>query len=121
MKSYASIDAYIKNFPAATQRQLKLLRKTIQAAAPDAGEAIKYGIPTFTFHGNLVHFGAFKTHLSFFPTSSPITAFKKELAKYETAKGTIQLPLDKPLPLRLITKIVKFRVKETLARSKKNK
>jgi len=81
-------------------------------AAPRARETISYGIPTYKLNGNLVHFGAFKDHVSFFPTSSGVNAFKKELSKYRVAKATIQFPLDKPLPLGLIKRIVTFRVKE---------
>ena len=112
MKSYKNIDQYIKNYPKDVQAVLQKIRKVIQAAAPKAQEAIKYGIPTFTLNGNLVHFGAFKDHVSFFPTSSPIVKFKKELAKYKVAKGTIQFPYGQPLPYNLIKRIVKFRVKQ---------
>lgn len=100
---------------------MQSLRQTIHTAVPNAGEAIKYGIPTITFHGNLVHFGAFKNHISFFPTSSGVKAFQKELAQYELSKGTIRFPIDKKLPLSLINKIVKFRVAETLEKKKKKK
>jgi uncharacterized protein YdhG (YjbR/CyaY superfamily) len=93
------------------------MRKAIQEAAPHATEAIKYGIPTFVLHGNLVHFGAFKDHLSFFPTASGVRAFKNELREYTTGKGTIQFT-GKP-PLALIQKIVRFRVKEQEKRTKR--
>ena len=86
--------------------------------APDAQEAISYGIPTFKLHGNLVHFAAFKTHISFFPMSSPMEAFKEEVAEYKTGPGTLQFPLDEPLPLELIRRIVQYRVKEKQARKK---
>jgi len=101
---------YIKAFPPAVRVKLKTIRSLVKQLAPHAEETIKYGIPTFVLHGNLVHFAAFKDHIGFFPTSSGIRAFKKELANYDTAKGTIRFPLDKPLPL--IKKIVKFRIKE---------
>lgn len=114
-----TIDAYIKQAPAEVRERLEIIRKTIQKAAPEAKEKISYAIPTFTYHGNLVHFAAFADHLSFFPTSSGVSAFKKDLGGYKTSKGTIQFPLDKPLPLSLITKIVKFRVKEMETRGKK--
>lgn len=117
MKSHETIDAYIKDYPEEIQVLLQKMREVIHKAAPRASEAIKYGIPTFVFHGNLVHFGAFKTHISFFPASSGVLAFKNELVKYKTAKGTIQLPLDKSLPIGLIQKIVKFRVKENLEKA----
>ena len=123
MKSYPAsaknIDEYIGTFPKETQLQLEILRKTIHKAVPNAVEAIKYGIPTITFHGNLVHFGGFKNHISFFPTSSGIREFQKELSKYETSKGTIHFPINKKLPLGLISKIVKFRVAETLNKKRR--
>lgn len=112
-----SIDEYIAACPKDVQKMLKELRKTIQVAAPDAVEKISYQIPTFYLKGNLVHFAAFKDHISFFPTSSGIQAFKKELSVYKGAKGTVQFPLDQPLPLQLVSKIVKFRVAENLKRA----
>ena len=116
MKSSESIDAYITQFPDAIQKLLQQLRKTIHSAAPEASETISYGIPTFKLRGNLVHFGGFKTHIGFYPAPRGIEAFEKELKPYRTGKGTIQFPLDKPLPLDLITKIVKFRAQENLSR-----
>ena len=115
----ASIDEYIAACPKDVQKMLKDLRKTIKAAAPDATEKISYQIPTFYLKGNLVHFAAFKDHISFFPTPSGIEAFKKELSVYKGAKGTVQFPLDKPLPLKLVSRIVKFRVAENLKRAEK--
>jgi len=114
MKAAASIDDYIAGYPEDVQSQLQKIRETIRRAAPQAGEAIKYGLATFTLHGNLVHFGAFKTHIGFYPAPSGIKEFQKELAKYDGSKGTIRFPIDKPLPLPLISKIVKFRVKQSL-------
>lgn len=119
MKKYADIDLYVAHYPKDVQLLLRKMRTTIAKAAPKAEEAISYGIPTYKFNGNLVHFGAFKDHVSFFPTSSGTAAFKKEILKYKVTKGTIQFPLDKPLPLGLITKIVRFRVKENLNKIKK--
>ncbi len=116
MKSYKTIDAYIDTFPGDVQERLLQIRQTIKKAAPKAEETIAYGIPTYTLNGNLVHFGGFKNHIGFFPTPSGIAAFKKELEKYKTSKGTIQFPLNKPLPSALITKIVKFRVKQNEAK-----
>ena len=110
MRSFHSVDDYIGSFPKPTQKLLQQMRRTIRSAAPGATEAIKYGIPTFVLNGNLVHFGGFERHVSFFPTASPVEVFKKELSKYETSKGTIRFPLDKPLPLALIKKMVLFRV-----------
>ncbi len=91
---------------------LQQLRATVQKSAPDATETIKYGIPTFVLHENLVHFAAFARHIGFYPSPSGIAEFKNELAGYKSAKGSVQFPLDEPMPLALIAKIVKFRVKE---------
>lgn len=110
-----AIDEYIAGFPPDVQKILEKVRATIRKAAPDAGEAMKYRIPTFTMNGNLVHFAAFKNHIGFYPGPSGIEAFDEELSAYENAKGSVRFPLDKPIPYGLITKIVKFRVKESLA------
>lgn len=110
-----NIDEYIAAFPNEVQKKLKEMRATIRKAAPDAEEAISYAIPTFKLKGNLVHFAAFKTHIGFYPAPRGIEAFRDELSKYSGGKGTIQFPLDAPLPLSLITRIVKFRVKDNLA------
>jgi uncharacterized protein YdhG (YjbR/CyaY superfamily) len=118
-RNYKTIDAYVALFPKDMQILLQKIRTTIHNAAPEATEAISYGIPTFKFHGNLVHFGAYTHHISFYPTSSPIPVFKKELAGYTISKGTIQFPLDKPIPYNLVTKIVEFRIKEVLAKHPK--
>ena len=109
-----SIDEYIAIYPPQIQKLLQNLRKVIQKTVPKAQEAIKYQIPTFTFHGNLLHFGAYKSHIGLYPAPSGIQAFKQELAPYATGRGTIQFPLDKDLPIELIIKIVKFRVNENL-------
>ena len=111
---FASIDEYIATFPEAIQKILQELRATIKAAAPEAEEKISYQIPTFALKGNLVHFAAFKNHIGFYPTPGGIQAFKKELSIYESAKGSVQFSIDKPLPLELIRRIVKFRVAENL-------
>lgn len=113
MKKPETIAVYIAAFPAKTQAHLKKMRATIKKAAPKAEEVMAYGVPTYTWNGNLVHFGGFKTHIGFYPSPSAIAAFKKELAGYKGAKGSVQFPLDKPLPLPLITKMVKFRIKES--------
>ena len=115
------IDSYIESFPKDVQTLLKQLRSTISKAAPEAEEAIRYAIPTFILNGNLVHFAGFKNHIGFYPAPSGIEAFKKEVSKYEAGKGTLQFPLDSPLPLNLVTKIVKFRVKQNLEKSKAKK
>ena len=116
-----SIDDYISEFPTEIQALLYQIRATIKEAAPDAHEAIKYAIPTFVYHGNLVHFAAFKNHIGFYPAPSGIEAFKKELSVYKNAKGSVQFPIDGPIPLDLISTIVKFRVKENLGKSKASK
>ncbi len=110
----SSSDKYITSFPKETQKILQKIRETIRKAAPDAEESIKYGILTYVLNGNLVHFGGFKNHIGFYPAPSGIKAFEKELSIYKSSKGAIQFPLDKPLPLKLIAKIVKFRVKDNL-------
>lgn len=111
---FNSIDAYIATFPEDIQKILEELRATIRAAAPDAEEKISYQMPTFALKGNLVHFAALKNHIGFYPTPSGIQAFKHELSKYKGANGSVQFPIDEPLPLKLISKIVKFRVAENL-------
>ena len=113
------IDDYISAFPKDVRDILQKVRSTIRKVAPDAQEKINYGIPTFTLNGNLVHFAGFKSHIGFYPTPSGIEKFKKELSKYEGAKGSVQFPLDQPIPYELIARITKFRVKEQMAKSKK--
>jgi len=117
------IDLYISGFPAETQQVLEQVRAAIRKAAPDASEIINYGIPTFFLNGNLVHFAGYKNHIGFYPTPSAIEAFKKELSVYEGAKGSVQFPLDKPMPFSLISKITRFRVKQNTdkAAAKTNK
>jgi uncharacterized protein YdhG (YjbR/CyaY superfamily) len=114
-----NIDEYIAGFPKDIQKILEEVRVTIRKAAPAAEETISYAIPTFKLNGNLVHFAAFKNHIGFYPAPRGIEAFKKELSVYKGAKGSVQFPLDEPLPLGLIGKIVKFRVGENLSKSKK--
>jgi uncharacterized protein YdhG (YjbR/CyaY superfamily) len=117
-KNYTSVDEYIKTFPKEVQDILENIRHTIRMAAPEAEEAISYQIPTFKLNGNLVYFAGWKNHVAFYPSSSAIKMFSEELSSYETSKGTIKFPLDKPIPFSLITKITKFRVKENLERKK---
>ena len=112
-----SIDEYIAGFPPDIQQILQRMRKTIKTAAPQAGEAIKYRMPTFTLKGNLVHFAAFKKHIGLYPTPSGTEKFRKELSVYEGGKGSVRFPLDKPIPYDLISRIVRFRVRETMARA----
>jgi uncharacterized protein YdhG (YjbR/CyaY superfamily) len=112
-----NIDEYIAGFPNDVQEILQKIRMTIRKAAPEAEEAIKYQIPTFTLKGNLVHFAAFKKHIGFYPAPTGTEKFQKELSVYKGAKGSVRFPLDKPIPFDLISKIVKFRVKENLERA----
>lgn len=112
--SYNTIDEYIAIYPKDVQKILQQVRKTIKAAALDAEEKISYQIPTFTLKGNLVHFAAYKSHIGFYPGASGIKTFAQELSNYQTSKGTVQFPIQDPLPLDLITTIVKFRVVENL-------
>ncbi len=112
-----SIDEYIAGFPGDIKKILESLRATIKAAAPGAEERISYQMPAFYLAGNLVYFAAFKNHIGFFPTSSGIAAFKRELGPYACSKGTVRFPFDKPLPLALIRRIVKFRVAENKKKS----
>lgn len=116
-KAAKTIDEYIAGFPPDVQRKLEELRMTIRKAAPHAEETIKYRMPTFTLNGNLVHFAAFKEHIGFYPVPTGIEAFKKELSAYKGGKGSVQFPLDKPIPFDLIRRIVKFRVKENSERA----
>lgn len=110
------VNAYIARFPKDVAEMLGQLRSAIRAAAPDATEAMAYGIPTFKLRGNLVHFGGFTKHIGFFPGPSGVTAFEDKLGKYSVSKGAIRFPLTEPLPLDLIRKIVEHRVKENLAK-----
>jgi uncharacterized protein YdhG (YjbR/CyaY superfamily) len=113
-KQFSTIDEYLKTFPAEVQARLKKMRRTIRTAAPQAEETISYQIPTFKLGGkNLVHFAGFKNHIGFYPVPSAVAAFRKELAPYVRGKGSIQFPLDRPLPYALVKRIVAFRVKET--------
>jgi uncharacterized protein YdhG (YjbR/CyaY superfamily) len=113
-----SIDQYIASAPKEVQGKLREIRKAIHEAAPEAEEAISYRMPAFRQNGVLVYFAAFKDHIGFFPTSSGVAAFKDRLADYKTSKGTVQLPLDQPLPIELIKEIVKFRVEENSTNKK---
>ena len=115
--AFHTIDEYIALFPAETQKILQELRATIYAAAPGAQEKISYQMPAFHLKGNLVYFAAWKDHIGFYPTSSGTRAFQQELSAYEFSKGTVKFPLDQPLPLDLITRIVKFRVAENLKKA----
>lgn len=107
-----ALEEYILHFPPEVQGILQELRRLIKETAPEAEEKISYGMPTFYLHGNLVHFAAHKNHIGFYPTPTGIEAFKDELSNYKGAKGSVQFPIDKPMPLDLIRKIVDFRVSE---------
>ena len=114
-----NFEDYLDRFPKEVQQRLQKMRVTVKKVAPQAKERISYGIPSFTLNGMLVWFAAFKNHIGFYPRTSAIAAFKKELSAYKGAKGSVQFPFDKPLPLPLISRMVKFRVKENLSKSKK--
>jgi uncharacterized protein YdhG (YjbR/CyaY superfamily) len=119
----STIDEYIASFPGDIQEILEKIRQTIRAAAPGAEEAFSYQMPTFKLEGNLVHFAAFKNHIGFYPTPSGIEEFEAQLAAYKGAKGSVQFPLNQPIPYDLIAKIVAFRMRENLqkAEAKRNK
>ncbi len=119
MKQFKNIDDYIADFPDDVQVSLRKMRAAIKKAAPDAEEAIKYGMPTFVLSGNLIHFAGYKNHIGLYPGSSPVKKFAEELDGYETSKGTIRFSLDKRIPLGLIGKITKFCVERNLAKAKK--
>ena len=114
---YESIDDYIKQFTPEVQEKLEALRKVIKESATDATEKISYQMPAFYLHGNLVYFAAFMHHIGFYPTSSGIEAFKDELSVYKGSKGSVQFPIDNPLPYDLIRRIVKYRVEENIKRA----
>lgn len=122
MKSKASaanpIDLYIAGFPDKVQKILQKIREIVREAAPEAEEAMKYGIPTFVLSGNLVHFAAFENHIGFYPTPSGISHFAQELSSYKSAKGSVQFPLGTTIPYSLIRKIVTFRVAENREKKK---
>jgi uncharacterized protein YdhG (YjbR/CyaY superfamily) len=111
-----TIDEYIALFPKNIQDILEKLRRAIKKSAPKAEETINYGIPTFKLYGNLVHFAAFKNHIGFYPTSSGIAAFKKDLSPYKHARGSVQFPIDKAIPFDIVRRMVKFRVEENVSR-----
>lgn len=123
--TYGSIDEYISTFTPEVQDILQTLRQVIREEAPAAKEKISYQMPTFELHGNLVHFAAFKNHIGFYPAPSGIEEFKEEVKEYHKSKGTLQFPLDKPLPYDMIRKIVRYRVagnmEKAAAKSKKKK
>jgi uncharacterized protein YdhG (YjbR/CyaY superfamily) len=111
-------DEYISQFPVKQQKALEEIRKAIKAAAPKAEEVISYSMPAYKLNGMLVYFAGYENHIGFYPTPSGIEAFKKELANYKSAKGSVQFPIDQPLPLALIKKMVQFRIKENTEKNK---
>ena len=113
-----NIDEYIATSPEDVREKLQELRTTIHQAAPEAEETISYKMPTFKLNGNLVYFAAFKDHIGFYPIPTGIKAFEKELSPYKQGRGSVQFPLDEPLPLKLVTRIVKFRARENAQRAK---
>jgi len=119
---FKSIDEYIATFPDNMQKILEELRSTIKAAAPDAGETISYNIPTFTLNGKyLIYFAGWKNHISLYPIPIGTDAFNKQVSKYVEGKGTLQFPIDKPLPMKLIARIVKLKVAENRKSADKKK
>ncbi len=110
------VKAYFEGFDPEIQERLHQIRNLVLALVPDADEDIKYGIPTFIYHGNLVHYAAFKRHIGFYPVPSGMEAFKEELKAYKQGKGSLQFPLTQPLPLDLIDRIVRFRIAESLTK-----
>ena len=115
---FSSVDEYIRMFPEQVQKKLKELRKVIKEQAPDAQEKISYQMPTFYLNGNLVHFAAFSKPIGFYPGPSGISEFENKLSNYKHAKGSVQFPIEKPLPFELIKKIVKFRVAQNVKKKK---
>jgi uncharacterized protein YdhG (YjbR/CyaY superfamily) len=120
-KQFKTIDEYIDTFPEDVRGILNELRQTIKETAPEARETISYQMPTFTLNGNLVHFAAFKNHIGFYPTPTGVEAFKEDLSRYKGAKGSVQFPIDQPLPPSLIRRIVEYRVQENLMKKTKRR
>ncbi len=120
-KSPTTVDDYLKNQPPAVRRRLKEIRTIVREAAPDANEKISYRMPAFFLHGFIVYFAAFKKHIGFYPGASGIASFRDEIRGFKSAKGSVQFPHDRPLPVELIRKIVKYRVSENLRKAKKKK
>jgi len=121
MKTFTSVDEYISSFSGETKNLLIQLRETIRKAAPEAEEKISYGMPAYKLKGVLVYFAAWKNHIGFYPSTSGVEAFKKELSTYNISKGTVQFPLDKQMPLDLITKIVQHRAHENFKKAEMKK
>lgn len=113
-----NVDEYIAGFPEHTQDLLKQLRTTVLKTVPKVEETISYRMPAYNYHGVLVYFAGYKNHIGFYPTAMGVEKFKKELSVYKGAKGSVQFPIDQPLPLKLITKIIAYRAKENLSNLK---
>lgn len=116
-KKFGTVDEYIAGFPPKVKARLRSIRKAIKEAAPGAEEKISYNMPALKLHGVLAYYAAYKEHIGFYPMASTIDAFRKQLDGYELSKGTVRLPLDKPLPLELIGAMVRFRVRENLLKA----
>jgi len=112
MKTFQDVEDYIANAPTQSREKLKEMRAIIQSSIPEANESISYGMPAYKLDGPLVYFAGYAKHIGFYPTNSGITAFAPELSQYKSSKGAVQFPLDKALPIALIKKIIRFRVKE---------
>ena len=121
MNAPQNVDEYIASFPEETQKLLEQVRATIRKVAPMAEEKISYAMPTFVLNGNLIHFAGYKNHIGLYPAPQGIDAFKEELSAYKGAKGSVQFPLNKPMPLDLISRITAYRVKQNLEKPKKKK
>jgi len=118
--TYKTVDEYIRTFQPTVQEILQKMRRTVKEAAPDAEEGITYNMPGFKINGKpLVYFAAFKSHIGFYPIPSGIEAFKEELSHYKQGRGSVQFPLDKPIPYELVKRIVVFRAKENMGKSGK--
>jgi uncharacterized protein YdhG (YjbR/CyaY superfamily) len=111
---FKTVDDYISRYPGSTQSLLKEIRKIILEAAPEAEEGISYNMPAYRYHGVLCYFAGYETHVGFYPTNSPIRFFEEDITKFKTSKGTVQFPLDKPIPKSLVKKMLKFKMKENL-------
>jgi uncharacterized protein YdhG (YjbR/CyaY superfamily) len=118
MKKPTSVDEYIASYPANVQAKLNEIRQIVKEEAPQASEKLSYGMPYFSFNGRLLYFAVHKEHIGLYAMPSAVIVFKKELTEYETSKGTIRFPLDKPLPTELIRRIIEFRVKENSSKKK---
>jgi uncharacterized protein YdhG (YjbR/CyaY superfamily) len=118
---FKTVEEYLSTFPASTQCILEEVRKTIKRAAPEAKEVISYNMPAFKLNGVLAYYAAHKDHIGFYPTASPIVSFKDELSAYKFSKGAIQFPVNMPMPVDLITRMVQFRVREDMEKAERKR